>query len=818
MATYYSQGTGNFSTLANWDTVRAGGGTDPASVAAMNNNVFVIQPGHTVTFDIEDAPAVDGSVSGWADGITLTLEGAAAGGTPGTLALSTADNTPGRVYGLRLKAAITGTATAVPARITGGSAETPMPTGANHVFYWINTGTSARLDATNLDVALYALPPIERVYRLTAPAAIGATELQVEGDDLATDPATDTEWKAGWAVEMVGWVPYSLVSERSTLAATPTGAGVINLAAPLANAYSVGDAVVLAQRNIELRILNAVGTNGKVIQRASADLVNVYSCSVRMLAANNPSYLLYGEGTGTGPATVLSGGNYGCFQSNDFADGAVAVNLTTAVSLTSGKYAGAGRILGCAGIGLFLSPAGGGAPSVITGLRIECCAIAVNGNAFPIDGAIQVTRCLTGFYTYTGSITGAHVISHCSIGLSLWATAGTQVSGSSQISDCATGIVLDGPAVIDGTVAVSDCDVGLTAVNGGQVCGDVTFTDCGVAFDKCNNLTLGGNLAVTGCLTGLQGCQRCIIQDDVAISAIDDPASACLENCVAIVLQDRAQLSCANWIANGVAGLVIDGPDVVCGTEDGGFTFRGCDVQLYGASVFPQEPYDEACSRTLLEGYDSSFNTLPDADWPTEVDYSEKWSESGLGGLSYLRMWNYGGVPSRYPHVWCGRMRLFPESGFSPMPAGEPEVVVCRWGNWESATPCWYEVPLGFIQPGLFEIDALFCGDPAGITEPPEIGVYDAPRGVRGNGTALAVWTPTLVAGEWQRTRLRWMNPGNKQQAWLRFTVTGVGWDTLPWALAYREVSQPQGPFGLSGPRINAAVSRTPITLPAWER
>jgi len=53
MATYYSQGTGNWSTLANWDTARDGSGTDPASVAAMDGQFFYIQPGHTVTFDIE---------------------------------------------------------------------------------------------------------------------------------------------------------------------------------------------------------------------------------------------------------------------------------------------------------------------------------------------------------------------------------------------------------------------------------------------------------------------------------------------------------------------------------------------------------------------------------------------------------------------------------------------------------------------------------------------------------------------------------------------------------------------------------------------
>lgn len=46
MATFYSQGTGDWSTLTNWDTNTGGGGTDPASVAAMDNQTFVIQAGH----------------------------------------------------------------------------------------------------------------------------------------------------------------------------------------------------------------------------------------------------------------------------------------------------------------------------------------------------------------------------------------------------------------------------------------------------------------------------------------------------------------------------------------------------------------------------------------------------------------------------------------------------------------------------------------------------------------------------------------------------------------------------------------------------
>jgi hypothetical protein len=45
MATYYSQATGNWSTLSNWNDVRDGSGSSPASIAAMDDQTFVIQPG-----------------------------------------------------------------------------------------------------------------------------------------------------------------------------------------------------------------------------------------------------------------------------------------------------------------------------------------------------------------------------------------------------------------------------------------------------------------------------------------------------------------------------------------------------------------------------------------------------------------------------------------------------------------------------------------------------------------------------------------------------------------------------------------------------
>ena len=196
MATYYSQGSGNWSTLSNWDTTRDGSGTDPASVAAMDGQFFYIQPGHTVIFDVEDAPACDGSISGWSTtGIAqITIEGGPS--SAGVLQFSATPNTPGRIYGLRIRNAtngIQGTANTVLGSIVGGSAESPIPTNAITTI----SGYGSLINTTYVSVMLYGVGPSEPVYRLTAPANAGDTILYVEGLRSQTNPQSETEWSAG---------------------------------------------------------------------------------------------------------------------------------------------------------------------------------------------------------------------------------------------------------------------------------------------------------------------------------------------------------------------------------------------------------------------------------------------------------------------------------------------------------------------------------------------------------------------------------------------------------------------------------------------
>ena len=67
MSTFYSQGDGNFDTLANWDTNTGGGGTDPASAddAGMDSHDFVIQANHKILMNLD--------MSAWTNGVNSLL-------------------------------------------------------------------------------------------------------------------------------------------------------------------------------------------------------------------------------------------------------------------------------------------------------------------------------------------------------------------------------------------------------------------------------------------------------------------------------------------------------------------------------------------------------------------------------------------------------------------------------------------------------------------------------------------------------------------------------------------------------------------------
>jgi|GEM_PF-4739279 len=156
MATYYSQASDNWSNLTNWDTIESGGGSNPASVADMDDDTFIINAGHTITLDC--------NMSDFTNGIAgLTIRG---GATPGMLRPKyDSDGT----YHLKIK---TGT------NIVGTTDTNKGRLLANSDGVWGNSGSlpfgrkfiidlqgTAKIDAEHLDIALYDTEPENKYVR-----------------------------------------------------------------------------------------------------------------------------------------------------------------------------------------------------------------------------------------------------------------------------------------------------------------------------------------------------------------------------------------------------------------------------------------------------------------------------------------------------------------------------------------------------------------------------------------------------------------------------------------------------------------------------
>lgn len=298
MATYYSQGSGNWSDLENWNTAANGSGTSPANIAAMDDQSFVIQQGHVITFDVEDALACDGSVSGWTTGLAgITITGASAGAAPGELRLTSASNTgANRLYGLRLKAnaQIVGTNASVYGKLTAGSETSPVPSTATHMLWSLGMHSTVTIDLTYLALAMYGTGPIEPVYRLKCNASVGDTVLSCEGLRQRTNPNEEIEWRPGWTVSVAN-VNRGRQCELYELAAEPVGDGVLRLATPLTNAKLSDSLICLTRRNITVRgsgdtgylfrygkgaIWNSVAIMGSTIGTSGQALVDAHAAGL----------------------------------------------------------------------------------------------------------------------------------------------------------------------------------------------------------------------------------------------------------------------------------------------------------------------------------------------------------------------------------------------------------------------------------------------------------------------------------------------------------------------------------------------------------
>ena len=216
MSTFYSQGSGNWSTTTNWDTNAGGGGTDPASgdEAGMDNHTYIIQAGHTITLDLD--------MSAWANGVAgLTIESHAT--TPGMLCCSTSAG----AYCIKVKTgtAIAGTNAAAFGRILANSDKVWGNTGAvpTNITFLILLNTTAYIDAQYLDIALRCTEPTYKSVQTYG------TKATVDSINTGTDVITCTGahgWSANTAVKVrsSGTLPGGLTANDVYYVTSPSGA------------------------------------------------------------------------------------------------------------------------------------------------------------------------------------------------------------------------------------------------------------------------------------------------------------------------------------------------------------------------------------------------------------------------------------------------------------------------------------------------------------------------------------------------------------------------------------------------------------------
>ena len=182
MSTYYSQASGAWSLMSNWNTAANGSGSTPANLAAFDNNSVVIQAPHAIMCDVD--------TSGFSNGLTgLTING---GATPGMLYANTGGN--GYIL-LKAGAVLAGTTSTNRGRLLANSDgvwghTTPLPFGYK---FYINELTTAKIDTSNLDSSIWDTEP-------------GITQIATyKTNNTVTASSATSQFTLGVTLASLGW-------------------------------------------------------------------------------------------------------------------------------------------------------------------------------------------------------------------------------------------------------------------------------------------------------------------------------------------------------------------------------------------------------------------------------------------------------------------------------------------------------------------------------------------------------------------------------------------------------------------------------------
>ena len=494
MATFYSQGSGNWSTLANWDTNAGGGGTDPASVAAMDDQTFVIQAGHNIVMDVD----ISGHTNGVA-GLTITSHAT----DPGMLRAYGACG----AVGLKIKTGTTivGTNAATKGRILSNLSGVWGETGA---LAWgnsflISLNTTAYIDTTYLDISLYDAEPTYKsveTYATKYTCTEASTDVAPATDLITFAEATPPAAGTPVMVKTGGVLPGGL---------TTTDVYYVRSITDLGATFTCK----LALQNNDTTLVNITSAGSGALYMYSGH--SSTSTAVMNVLTDVTGDAQWASGASVVLADGNAPGNYD--QQRVTISGApTSTQITLSANVDSAKYPLAKIFLmtrnvavrsscvtavnivsypsGATHGGVFQceirSTAGTGTTFYGTGINY--------GTSHTVSGT--VSGCNTGI-NYGTSHTVSGTVSGCSTGINY----GTSHTVSGTVSGCSTGIYSGTSHTVSGTV--SGCSTGINYGTSHTVSGTVSGCSTGINYGTSH--TVSGT--VSGCSNGIRGGADIII-------------------------------------------------------------------------------------------------------------------------------------------------------------------------------------------------------------------------------------------------------------------------------------------------------------------
>jgi hypothetical protein len=523
MATYYSYESGAFSSVGAsgiWNTSTTPGARPwasgfPADVAALDNNQFIIQTGHVVEQDLEDAVACGraaGDVSGWANGIAgITVQNG------GELTLSRTANTTLAISDLACTdhtgPPFSLTSASNPFVASDSGALITIPAGGNwtggvYLVTYVGAGeVTITVDPTNgSDGAACAATLANRVYDLPIKDGASCSMIGTATGKLTSSPGSGTTampTNATHVIQQLG------TTTRTLIDATNLDVDLF-CAPPNHVSYTVDVAAASGDNHVHVShdpTGDPEWLPGREVR--CNNVAQAQSSKVVTLASSNP-LTSDGDGTGTITFTGTIGAAMAVGAQITLTQRNIEIRTNNAGIAFSG---GTGAVLDCAIRSLTYNTGsginGGTGHTVQGSAAISGFSNGINlGTGHTVQGSAVISGCYYGINSGTGhTVQGSAVISGCYYGIS--AGTGHTVQGSAVISGCDRGIYVGTGYTVQGSAVISGCYYGINSGTGHTVQGSAVISGCSSGIYAGTGHTVQGAAQITLCTKAIYaGCTR----------------------------------------------------------------------------------------------------------------------------------------------------------------------------------------------------------------------------------------------------------------------------------------------------------------------